>query len=455
MTSRWLRRCVLLLFCVLGSLAFAIDVPIKYCLHKGETEEFQPYGGREFNKMTSCPEGKWKLPELKSKQPVYAWVELGEKKRLLILDCKSPNSAFYDLIYFDNNGNSDLTDEKAWEGQAVGQAQFYNGNFPALDTAIQIGNSSLPYRFSVQCYYYAPDPRVTRNVIKDGLPAEEFQGNLRFRLSAQCYYAGDFTLEGKRYKFMLGDSNGNGRFNDRADPMTSGDPNAEFQTFYGNCDDLYLTGYGDKFDYTDQVDLGDLMHLDGKVFRVSISTPDAKTILAPTTDTLISVKLSQPTKQLTIYTEDKSHCLMAYGADKEIKVPAGKYHLLAYRLLKKDPEGDTWRLGANSTTLSPWVNADGKSEALIPFGEPITPVVRIPDWSRQQVESGTGKMVNLELELTGVGKEIVNDLTRVSGSRTKIRLSSAMGRNNMPKEPTFKIVKTDGEVVASGSFEYG
>ena len=59
----------------------------------------------------------------------------------------------------------------------------------------------------------------------------------------------------------------------------------------------------------------------------------------------------------------------------------------------------------------------------------------------------------LLLSVKGRGDEVVGGILRVEGENTHYKLSK--NRPNSPLEPEWKVVTEDGEVVASGVFEYG
>jgi len=143
-----------------------------------------------------------------------------------------------------------------------------------------------------------------------------------------------------------------------------------------------------------------------------------------------------------------NHCLMAYQPGKEIKVPAGKYRLYNYQIFKKDKQGDLWRLKATATTETPFLTVDGKGKLVVELGEPYVPVVEV------RVRENRSR-ASIGFDVEGRGKEFVTDLSHISGDQTQIPLSEEEDLNHRPKEPTYKIVKTDGEVVSQGSFRYG
>ena len=57
-----------------------------------------------------------------------------------------------------------------------------------------------------------------------------------------------------------------------------------------------------------------------------------------------------------------------------------------------------------------------------------------------------GNQSPLELRIEGVGGDLVSDVTHVTGTLTTIPLSEK--RPQCPKEPTYRIARADGKVVA-------
>ena len=90
---------------------------------------------------------------------------------------------------------------------------------------------------------------------------------------------------------------------------------------------------------------------------------------------------------------------------------------------------------------------DGGNESLLEFGEPYTPIV--------DIREGLSTLVSLTFRVEGKGKELLTDLSHISGNKTHIRLSKKKRFGHRPKEPTYKIVNANGKVVEKGSFEYG
>ena len=69
---------------------------------------------------------------------------------------------------------------------------------------------------------------------------------------------------------------------------------------------------------------------------------------------------------------------------------------------------------------------------------------------RQAAAKGS---LRISLSLLGNLKETISDVSRISGTNTQHQLAKRY--SNRPEEATYRIVKPDGERIASGSFEYG
>ncbi len=92
---------------------------------------------------------------------------------------------------------------------------------------------------------------------------------------------------------------------------------------------------------------------------------------------------------------------------------------------------------------------DRKGEVTLEFGEPYLSIVNVI-----QPRVGRSRAL-IAFEIQGEAKESLTDLSHISGDKTQIPLSEEEDLGHRPKEPTYKIVKADGEVVTQGSFEYG
>lgn len=430
-----------LLLCFTAS-AFAVQVPLKYTKYPDGSKSFHPSGSVGLNKTTKPPAGEWKMPTLISEYPIYTFVKIGDKKRLCVLDRQKKNDVFYNRLYFDSNGNNDLTDDPVFDGTLDrSNERRINAVFPSVDTTIEVDGKSLPYSFR-------PDVFTSRlNQTSNEKLERNINRYTRFYLRVNCSYSGEFKVNGQSYRIVLGDRNGNGRFNDRF-TFRRDDRITRRRPIFATGDNIFITS-GRKIDSFDEQFWGDLLLVKDKLFNVSISTAESKLTLTPVTKNLAALSLPMKAEQISLFTEDGKHCLNMYRPDKEIKVPKGKYRLLKYTALRKDEQGDMWRLNAGATTESPVITVDGRGKSVLKFGEPYAPVVDVMELG------GRSSRVLLYFNVEGRGKEFLTDLSHVSGTQTRIPLSEKKGRGHRPKEPTYKIVKAGGEEVARGSFEYG
>jgi hypothetical protein len=200
--------------------------------------------------------------------------------------------------------------------------------------------------------------------------------------------------------------------------------------------------------------LGDLLLIQNTLFDLKIDMAKKKMTLTEIKEGLLPLKLSSIPERLSLYTADGSHILMGYKLSGEvIKLPAGSYKLLEYQLLRNDGQGDLWKINAMGTNNFSPVAVSSTDTRALAFGEPFTPVIIFPSGGNP-FSPGAGSLP-LSFRIEGKSKEIVNGLTRFEGTGAKIPLSTKKGLENRPLEPSYTIVKTSGEIVAKGSFEYG
>ena len=142
--------------------------------------------------------------------------------------------------------------------------------------------------------------------------------------------------------------------------------------------------------------------------------------------------------------------MLAHTGERAV-VPADTWRLLSYQLAKTDEWGDVWILQARGSEDTPSVAVPPNGSAALPLGEPLRASVDIPDYALQQaVAKGSLRM---SLAILGNAKERISDLRRATGTNTQHKM--APRDPNRPEAAAYRIIKPDGERVASGSFEYG
>jgi hypothetical protein len=404
-----------------------------------QEREFFPYGGQHVQVSLEVPAGEWTLPPFVADKPVYTTLKFGDRNHLVVLDKGKKDDPFYTRLYFDANANNDLTDDSVHRGTYHGDDHMHRTEFHEISTTIVVDGEELPYVLQPQLYCYAFGQS------KDVL-AQENWNNFQFYTSTLCAYRGELKLGKETYTVWVSDSNGNGRFDDRCVLHEHSGPQ-----LYGQGDGLYLAASSETMGYEYGQTLGEYLVVGGRVFRVAVSTPLGRMTLEPVTENLSKLVWPDQLEALEVYDAASKSAVILRREGKQAPIPAGTYRLLNYRLTKKDKQGDLWQLRAIGTTSGPEVLAKPDHVAQLPLGEPFQPKVTIPDYSRQNIAHGAD--AQLSLDVYGAGGEQITDLRHIDGNKTKIKLSR--DDNQRPAEPVYKIINADGEMVATGKFEYG
>lgn len=432
---------------LLAAGAMALDVPLRYVEKSQWKEGYFPSGGEGVeNKSAEAPPGDWNLPELVSDQPVYALVKMGDEDRLMILDRKNKDDAQYSRIYFDANGNGNLTDDPPVDKSKKNDRSYLTA-FDDIVTNVTIDGKALAFRFTPQIYNAYSRRRRVRGA--DTQPSQEVQ-NIQLRLETACAWVGRIELDGVAYRVALKDAGVNGRFSDRFDRIKYWDKGRRKMGWPGG-DRFYMTT-NKKLHFTDEYVLGDYLCVGERLFRVDIRLAESKMVLTPVTEGTTPVKLSMSPRRLSLHTEDKAHCLMAVNPGERIRIPQGRWRLLHYDLEQTDKWGDKWFIAGNASDRTPVFEVTGDRTVKLAFGEPFVSYVDFSQRDVEQVGKGSSN-IQLQFMIRGAAEEFVQQLERKSGKKTKIAMSSK--NNSLPKEPKYRIVKDDGELVEQGQFEYG
>ncbi len=441
---------------VAGGLAFAlgllaVDVPLKYERFVDDgSSGFHPRGYVFVEKSAKAPAGDWKLPALTSPAPVYACADIGGGKRLLVLDVQNAKDRFYNRLYFDANGNNDLRDDpvvdlpKPSEEASADQQEISSAAFTPVDFTVDRGTYKLPFCVRPIAYWGAEMPA-------GGLTAKEIESDsfVVYLLLNGCY-RGECELQGVKYKLVLSDNDVNGVI----------EPKVIVKTIRGEsqpCGDWLYIASGEQIGYRDWNFLGSLLVLKSTLYDVRLDA--AKSVLSIEPSKAAGVKAAFPfdMERLSLVAEDGVRNVMLIDPGASAVIPAGKYRPCSYRGVKKDNEGDRWRVEMIATADTPYIEI-GPNGANAAFGTPFTVKAVVPKfyydrWTElAKKNEETRKQLLLSLEIEGAAHERIVDLAHFEGTQTKIALEN---NGQRPKEPTYSIATTDGTVVGTGSFNYG
>lgn len=450
-----LSSLVVLAALVFTASALAVDVPLKFVKFPDGATGFLPTG-QTFLKLTpESPPGEWKLPKWTTEKPLYGITKIGSAERLLVLDRQKSGDKYYNRIYFDANANKDLTDDSVLNGKAEvnSRGTFCVVRFAAADTTIEVEGKMLPFSFRPQIMVVNLKQYTESNLDQKVLPRF-----INCYLRSNCAYSGEFKLDGRTYSLTLADTNCNGYFNDVFATWKFDTPRRMSLSARG--DSFYISSDG-KPDSSDRLVYGDWLVIRDDLYKISFNPAKGTMTLTPVKENLAPLRLAMLPERLSISMEDAKNCIMMFQPAQTIMIPPGRYRLYDYELFKEDEQGDLWRLCANATTDTFYFTAGQSDSALLEFGEPYVPAITAANVLQAITVQSQGQTkrlpprVPLVFNIEGTGKELVNDISHIRGDKTKIPLSQKKNLGHRPAEPTYEIMKTDGEVVTKGFFEYG
>ncbi|MEW6742741.1 MAG: hypothetical protein AB1486_08275 [Planctomycetota bacterium] len=162
--------------------------------------------------------------------------------------------------------------------------------------------------------------------------------------------------------------------------------------------------------------------------------------------------LGMDVEHLFLQANNNGANLLLFRPPRKVSVPRGTYRLVQYDSYRRDPQGDHWYLRATATRRTPWLRWEEDDVAKLELGEPYTPEVWLAPSPGSGRTPGTPEELVLQFGIGGVAGERVVGLGHIWGQKTAIALDR---KGALPREPTYTILGTGGEVVAQGSFEYG
>jgi len=375
---------------------------------------------------------------------------------LLLGTTKVLPTVSFQRLYFDVNHNGDLTDDPVVEATAAQNlsANYVQSTFPAASVKIDVDGVQVDYAFSMIVYSYASTEYSYANA----------------SLSAAAYREGEMTIDGKKCRVAVVDSNSNGRYDDQSgiderirmadgsvyprigDTMYVFDPELKVSNFANPYDPL-----SNEFSHY----VAKQVYYGGRFLDLKITPAGDQLTLDPSPIPVGYVVNANQGYRGIVYGEQGF--LKIVGDDSgKAPLPVGDWKLASYtidRTVREEPakegagQGSLFDAvkqmigGAPSASQSrpSMVSARGRQDSPavhvtegqtveMPFGEPYRPVVTAGGYQPQE------KMAWLSLSLVGQGGEVCTNMI-VNGTR--------------PGKPKFTISTEKGEVVQTGNFEYG
>lgn len=409
-----------------------------------------------------------KEPSYNSKSPFRGVATLGTQKFGFVLDTDKPAPEAegdqgtpavqnYNRLYFDLNGNGDLTDDAVIEALAPGNVRYPPGyasfSFPRVDLTVDVDGTEIDYAF-----FFSGSARSLSFGEK-----QQYQ-YVYASLSAAAYREGEITVDGQTLRVVVTDFNSNGRFDD----LTAPDPNVNYGdgSVYLRPGDMIFVDPQPQDNYGYDVTTSDAQHYLAKTIRIGERFYDLE--ITPAGDQL-TVKPS--TREVGhVSNPHQGYRGLAYGdlgvlkivsdEDGRAMLPEGSWKLHSYTLdrtgyaqtdeqadaapsllqtLASAVFGSAQSTGPRPTRVSARMAGEQAAfevrageTAELKFGPPYTPKVTAAYLQ--------GDQLSLDLSLVGVGGEVCSSLM-VDGAR--------------PGKPAFTITDTEGKIVQTGTFEYG
>lgn len=411
-----------------------------------------------------------------SKCPLRNVATLGSKQYGFVLDKKDEKSNDYDRLYFDLNGNGDLTDDKPIDKPTVKQTETPPGvwswlfsprpsrvesEFPRVDLAIDVDGKKFDYSFFFEVRGW-------------GRGANQY---VWASLKPAVYRQGMLTLGKKKWRIVVLDHNSNGRFNDAISlPKDVRGSKNELTPDYGDMlliepQNAAKTDGELRNNYYQQY-LAKLTIIEDKYYNVKVS---------PLGDELTWTPSSIPRGQITSPHAPCSVQLIGelgqislnLDGSKPATVPAGQWRVLSYSIQVKDwkkPEkkeepkaekegkdvevkpsllsaiaeslfgSSTRSSGSRSNMSMVYARGTTKGElATVRAGQTTALKFGPPYKLRVTVHTIPGT-AHLSLVIQGTDSEVV---------------SYMMVNGNRPGKPKITITDPKGKVVVEGNFEYG
>ena len=414
----------------------------RFTLSLGRKNAHNPYE-KEFKRIVKKEPEKYVFDS-----PFRGVAHLGSKPYAFVLDKKDESSPGYDVLYFDANGNGDLTDDEkieAYEEPALknkdaklpakpARPNFWS-YFPRVDLQLGPEGGKYDYAFTFSVY------QQTR----------KYFSYVMANLASGAYRRGEATLDGEKQTVVLLDSNSNGRFDDMI-KMPSINPRSRGRIRPSYGDALLIGKPKDETaqsrnvqQFTSQY-LAKLTIIDGDYYDVKV-TPSGDEIVWTAAD-VSSGEVVSPHKNCVVTLVNDQACIpLTLKDSKPVKIPVGQWRIFTYNITD-----DEWE---NSKE-----KADGDNNKI----QRKLPAPYVSGWGTCQmepIEVRSGEITDLKFGppfKLSVGAYHMPGQVRFSMAiegEAGEAVTAIMLKGRRPPKPKITITDQKGEVVQEGNFEYG
>ncbi|HBO46011.1 MAG TPA: hypothetical protein DD670_19225, partial [Planctomycetaceae bacterium] len=442
-----------------------------------------------------------------SSTPFRGVVRLGDKQYGFVFDAADAESKAYTLLYFDANGNGDLTDDGAVESFESKQEKA-KAEQEGSETKDDAKKEDVEKKTEVEKPAVSPPasrvraagpillrsgmlgrpgssparhrfPRVDMKIAVDGREVEysvlvsvysRLQPNMGYAYAsfgAGVYYEGEIEVEGRARRAVLVDYNSNGRFDDRTTLRHVGAVGTPQRLYPMSGDVLYLdpkpvanlrTIYGPSgVDFRNGIEK--LLALDGRYYDLTVSPSGTELTIEPSTVARGFVRNSAAKYSAVIFGDLGMITINGTG-NEPVAVPEGEWRLLSYTIdltSEKKAEDAAKPQADEPPAAQPgrMVRA-GTPKVTRASGAGTTAVrpVRVAKDETVLLPFGPPYTVALNPPVFRPGNDEMVFNLKLTGSGGE-PLTSLMVDGARPPEPTIKILDPNGEIVVEGKFKYG
>ncbi|MBN2218545.1 MAG: hypothetical protein JW719_14310 [Pirellulales bacterium] len=358
-----------------------------------------------------------KEPEYAMKSPFRAVAHFGAKQCPFALDAVGEKAKGYNRLYFDANGNGDLTDDAPIDTkdvEASGRGNNFLCGFRDIKVPLELGGVEVDHLMSMEVRH-SESPAMAYTYV---------------RLTSAAVREGQIEQEGKKVRFLLVDHNSNGRFDDLVAVRN-------FRSrLYVAVGDVFLVNPSAKKARAaaapDYYFVNRSVCLGNHFYKIEISPSGDRMKLEPVELSIGYVTHSSPAYRAVVYSDEQGVLMIGGARGQKVALPAGKWKLANYTIQAGSAAGAPTMVAAECSGDAQAVDVRKDDTTELTFGEPFRAEVTAKRTGDQKV--------SLSLKIVGKGGERCTDM-RIKGKR--------------PPNPTFEIRDKAGKIVHGGKFEYG
>jgi hypothetical protein len=350
-------------------------------------------GSSQFMRPDKNPPAELELPELSCDTPLhFVWNTAMDAvgHRRMVMD-KERKYGLYDTLYFDSDGDGNLSDETKTKGRQTSQ---YEVEFPGVRMTFDGEDGPVTYHLNLRFYSY--DSNSTYMYAYSG-----------------GWYEGTVQLGDKEIRCILIDYNCNGTFDDKSDNFNN---------------DRIRTGPTEP---TNESYVGNFVELDDTLYRLSVARDGAFVEFTPAPH-VPYVQVTMPETITSFSAGGVNGMFRRTVEDGRVKLPEGKYRIHSWAIEQSDEKGVKWTLRASGGNGSKcdFIVGSGQQTHL-DIGEPIFSYLKAPLRNNQYY-------FNQELK-----------------GRFEERISLEKDGNRRPPAPRIQVVNKTGEYDRTFTLEYG